>query len=142
VTTRTPIKHLAALDDGPVKVSGWVETVRDQKKVQFVVLRDESGALQLVHPRISAPEGDPSTGSGTGVGDDVATTISGLTLGSFITVTGELKHDDRVKLGGIEVKIETLDVVAASNPETPIAEDSGIDKRIGAFSTSAGQRPI
>jgi nondiscriminating aspartyl-tRNA synthetase len=117
VTTRTPIKQLAALDDGQVVVSGWVETVRDQKKVQFVVLRDESGALQLVHPRSEDA-------------DAIADTISALTLGSFVTVSGGLKHDERVKLGGIEVKIETLDVVAASNPETPIAEDSGIDKRM------------
>jgi nondiscriminating aspartyl-tRNA synthetase len=117
VTTRTPIKHLAALDDGSVQVSGWVETVRDQKKVQFVVLRDESGALQLVHP---IPEKR----------DDIAEAISGLTLGDFITVTGELKHDERVKLGGIEVKIETLVVTSASLPETPIAADSGVDKRM------------
>jgi nondiscriminating aspartyl-tRNA synthetase len=117
VTTRTPIKHLAALDDGSVQVSGWVETVRDQKKVQFVVLRDESGALQLVHP---IPDER----------DDIAESISGLTLGDFITVTGELKHDERVKLGGIEVKIDTLVVTSASLPETPIAADSGVDKRM------------
>jgi nondiscriminating aspartyl-tRNA synthetase len=117
VTTRTPIKHLAALDDGPVVVSGWVDTVRDQKKVQFVVLRDESGALQLVHP---IPEER----------DDIAETISALTLGDFVTVTGELKHDERVKLGGIEVKIETLVLASASLPETPIAADSGVDKRM------------
>jgi nondiscriminating aspartyl-tRNA synthetase len=124
VTTRTPIKHLAALDDGPVQVSGWVETVRDQKKVQFIVLRDESGALQLVHPRAASEEGaDPAA-------DLIADSISAVTLGSFITVTGELKHDDRVKLGGIEVEVETLDVVAASHPETPIADDSGVDKRM------------
>ena len=47
---RTLVKNLAALPDGPVTVSGWVETVRDQKKVQFVILRDESGAVQLVNP--------------------------------------------------------------------------------------------
>jgi nondiscriminating aspartyl-tRNA synthetase len=117
VTTRTLIKHLAALDDGPVVVSGWVDTVRDQKKVQFVVLRDESGALQLVHP---IPEER----------DDIAETISALTLGDFVTVTGELKHDERVKLGGIEVKIETLVLASASLPETPIAADSGVDKRM------------
>ena len=35
-------------------MTGWVETVRDQKKVQFVVLRDESGAVQLVRPRTAA----------------------------------------------------------------------------------------
>ena len=124
MTTRTPIKHLAALDDGTVKVSGWVDTVRDQKKVQFVVLRDESGAVQLVHPRATAAEGEEAAP------DAVADSISALTLGDFITVTGELKHDERVKLGGIEVKIETLEVVAASLPETPIAADSGVDKRM------------
>ncbi len=117
MTARTTIRNLAALDDGEVRVSGWVETVRDQKKVQFVVLRDESGAVQLVHPR--SPEAD-----------EVAETISGLAQGSFIIVTGALKHDERVKLGGIEVKIDTIDVVAAANPETPIAEDSSGDKRM------------
>jgi aspartyl-tRNA synthetase len=122
VTTRTPIKHLAALNDGPVRVSGWVDTIRDQKKVQFVVLRDESGALQLVHPRASADEGtDP---------DPIADSISTLTLGDFISVTGELKHDERVKLGGIEVRIDSLDIVTRSMPEMPIAEDSGVDKRM------------
>ena len=57
VTDRTLIKNLAAASDGPVSVSGWVDTVRDQKKVQFVVLRDESGAVQLVHPRTDVEEG-------------------------------------------------------------------------------------
>jgi nondiscriminating aspartyl-tRNA synthetase len=117
VTTRTRIRDLAAAPDGAVAVSGWVETVRDQKKVQFVVLRDETGALQLVHPR------DPE-------GDAVADTISGLAQGTFLHVTGALKHDERVKLGGIEVKVDTLDVVGVAEPETPIADDSSVDKRL------------
>jgi aspartyl-tRNA synthetase len=120
VTDRTLVKNLAAATDGPVTVSGWVETVRDQKKVQFVVLRDESGAVQLVHPRTDVEE----PGS-----DAVATTISGLTNGTFLTVTGELKHDERVKLGGLEVKIESIDVAAAAL-DLPIADDSSIDKRL------------
>ncbi|WP_207454474.1 aspartate--tRNA(Asn) ligase [Desertivibrio insolitus] len=117
MTERTLIKNLAALEDGPVSVSGWVETVRDQKKVQFVVLRDESGAVQLVNPRTDDTA-------------EVAATISELSQGSFITVTGDLKHDERVKLGGIEVKIATLDVVSKAIPETPIADDTSIDKRL------------
>ena len=115
--TRTLIKNLAALDDAPVTVAGWVETIRDQKKVQFLVLRDESGAVQLVRPR---PEGD----------DEISTAISDLTLGSFIRVDGDLKHDERVKLGGIEVKIAQLEVVGKALPEMPIADDSSIDKRL------------
>jgi len=123
VTERTLIKNLAAALDGPVSVSGWVDTVRDQKKVQFVVLRDESGAVQLVNPRIS-------TEDGTIVADDLSDAISGLAQGTFLTATGELKHDERVKLGGVEIKLAALDIAGEANPETPIADDSGVDKRM------------
>ncbi|QDZ16068.1 aspartate--tRNA(Asn) ligase [Humibacter ginsenosidimutans] len=135
MTSRILVKNLAAREDGPVTVSGWVETVRDQKKVQFVVLRDESGDVQLVHPRAAAPatevvETSGDVPVGVSVTDDVAETISSLTLGSFVTVTGELKHDERVKLGGIEVKIDSLTVESYAHPELPIAADSALDKRL------------
>ncbi|MFC9559649.1 aspartate--tRNA(Asn) ligase [Agromyces sp. NPDC056965] len=128
MSTRTLVKNLAALPDGPVTVSGWVETVRDQKKVQFVILRDESGAVQLVNPATREVE----DGADAEASARLATTeaISALAHGSFITVTGELKHDERVKLGGLEVKIASLEVVTAANPETPIAADSSLDKRM------------
>jgi len=123
VTARVLIKDLADSPDGPVSVAGWVETVRDQKKVQFVVLRDESGAVQLVNPRNVDADGAV-------IADEPATTISGLSQGTFVRATGELKHDERVKLGGIEIKLSTLEVETAAVPETPIAADSGIDKRM------------
>lgn len=123
MTERVLIKDLAALPDGLVSVAGWVETVRDQKKVQFVVLRDESGAVQLVNPRTVGEDG-------TVLADEPATTISALSQGTFVRATGELKHDERVKLGGIEIRLSSLDVETAAIPETPIAADSGIDKRM------------
>ncbi|MDR6611688.1 aspartate--tRNA(Asn) ligase [Leifsonia sp. 1010] len=123
MTARVLIKDLAALPDGPVSVAGWVETVRDQKKVQFVVLRDESGAVQLVNPRTVGDDGAV-------IADEPATTISGLSQGSFVRAIGELKHDERVKLGGIEIRLTSLEVETAAIPETPIAADSGIDKRM------------
>jgi aspartyl-tRNA synthetase len=128
VTDRTLIKDLAALPDGPVTVAGWVETVRDQKKVQFIILRDESGSAQLVNPAVR--ELDPE-GVSVGAAEALATTeaISALSHGSFIRVTGELKHDERVKLGGLEVKLASLEVVSDAL-ETPIAPDSSLDKRM------------
>lgn len=117
MTSRILIKNLAALDDGTVMVSGWVETVRDQKKVQFVVLRDETGAVQLVNPRAATE-------------NDLSTTISGLAQGTFLTVIGELKHDERVKLGGIEIKLSSMTVATEAIAETPIAADSSLDKRM------------
>jgi Aspartyl/asparaginyl-tRNA synthetases len=120
VTSRTLIADLAAAPEGPVRVAGWVETVRDQKKVQFIVLRDESGAAQLVNPAIREPEeGDTS----------LTESISALSTGSFISVEGELKKDERVKLGGLEVKIGKLTVEGAAL-DSPIADDSSIDKRL------------
>ena len=116
MTQRTLIKDLASLPDGPVKVAGWVETVRDQKRVQFVILRDESGSAQLVNP----------------VNDETAGTaaqISALMHGSFITVEGDLKADERVKLGGLEVKVRSLTVESVAK-DSPIADDSSIDKRL------------
>lgn len=123
MTGRIVVKNLAAQTEGEVTVSGWVETVRDQKKVQFIILRDESGAVQLVNPATRSLE--------EGSAEALALTeqISALGHGSFITVVGQLKHDERVKLGGLEVKISHLTVVTEAL-ETPIAADSSLDKRL------------
>lgn len=128
VTERVLIKDLAAREDGTVRVSGWVEKVRDQRYVQFVVLRDESGAVQLVNGGVLR-EADPENPR-----SDIlvprTTTISELTQGTFVTVVGELQHNERVKLGGVEIQIEEIEVVAASLPDNPVAGDSGIDVRL------------
>jgi nondiscriminating aspartyl-tRNA synthetase len=128
VTPRIRIQDLASTTDGTtVVVGGFVETVRDQKKVQFIILRDESGAAQLVNPALR--DDDPEAANQP---ERVALTdmISALAHGSFVSVTGELKHDERVKLGGLEVKIHSLEVTGAAEPEPPIAEDSSVDKRM------------
>ena len=128
MATRTLISDLPSTSDQSiVTVAGWVETVRDQKKVQFVILRDETGACQLINAatREVDPE-NPDSESALALTE----TISGLTQGSFISVTGTLAHDERVKLGGLEVKIQSLEVASLAYPEPPIAEDSSIDKRL------------
>ncbi|MCR2783712.1 MULTISPECIES: aspartate--tRNA(Asn) ligase [unclassified Microbacterium] len=131
MSERVLVQQLQGLPDGPVTVSGWVETVRDQKKVQFVILRDETGAVQLVNPATRPPAADAVDAPEQDAAALALTTlISELTTGTFLTVTGELKHDERVKLGGVEIKIGSLEVASAALPETPIAADSGMDKRM------------
>lgn len=127
VSERVLVSQLQSHADAPVSVSGWVETVRDQKKVQFVILRDETGAVQLVNP---ATRPDPDAGEQDAAALALTQTITELTTGTFLTVTGALKHDERVKLGGVEIKIDALDIAASALPETPIAADSGLDKRM------------
>jgi nondiscriminating aspartyl-tRNA synthetase len=114
---RSKIGELASQQDGPVTIGGWVETLRDQKRIQFIIIRDESGSVQVTYPRPSEE-------------DALADQVSALTHGSFVTIKGQLKHDERVKLGGIEILLESLEVVSASLPDSPIAEDTSIDKRL------------
>jgi len=124
---RSTVASLSALPDGDVVVAGWVDTVRDQKAVQFVILRDETGAVQLVTKAVRELDHEAADSA-----ERLALTelIGTLNAGTFIRVTGQLAHDERVKLGGLEVKISTLEVLAEAQPEPPIAEDSSIDKRL------------
>jgi len=114
---RSLISKLQAQADGPVAIAGWVETLRDQKRIQFIIIRDESGSVQVTYPR-PAEE------------DALADQVSALTSGSFVEIRGQLKHDERVKLGGIEILLESMIVLSTSQPDSPIAEDTSIDKRL------------
>jgi aspartyl-tRNA synthetase len=82
-----------------------------------VILRDESGLAQAVLAKEEPP-------------GELNQTISALTVESAVSVTGTVVADDRVKLGGLELRIEELTVEALAEPELPIAEDSALDKRI------------
>ena len=114
---RKLISQLGNSQDGPVSIGGWVETLRDQKRIQFIIIRDESGSVQVTYPR-PADE------------DALADKVSALTNGSFVEIHGNLKHDERVKLGGIEILLTDLSVVSVSLPDSPIADDTSIDKRL------------
>jgi aspartyl-tRNA synthetase len=115
--TRTLTAELREKVGEQVTVRGWVQAVRDQKRMQFVILRDETGPAQAVLPKEDPPS-------------ELNETVSALTVESAVTVTGSVVADERVKLGGLELRIEGLTVDSLAEPELPIAEDSALDKRI------------
>ncbi len=115
--TRNLISELPQKIDEVVTVRGWVNALRDQKKVQFVILRDETGMAQAVLPKSDEPS-------------ELNEAVSALTPESAVTLTGTVVADERVKLGGLELKLESLSVDSAAEPELPIAPDSALDKRI------------
>ena len=45
---RTLIAQLPQTVGEQVTMRGWVQAVRDQKRVQFVIVRDETGLAQVV----------------------------------------------------------------------------------------------
>jgi aspartyl/asparaginyl-tRNA synthetase len=46
---RTFIKDLKDKIDQTVTVQGWLQTLRDQKSMQFLVIRDRTGLVQVAH---------------------------------------------------------------------------------------------
>jgi nondiscriminating aspartyl-tRNA synthetase len=115
--SRTFISDLPNKVGEQVTVRGWVQVVRDQKRVQFVVVRDESGLVQAVLGKDDPPSA-------------LNQQISALTGESAVTVSGTIVADERVKLGGLELQLESVAVDSLAEPETPIAPDSALDKRI------------
>ncbi|HUB73362.1 MAG TPA: aspartate--tRNA(Asn) ligase [Solirubrobacteraceae bacterium] len=115
--TRTMISQLGEHAGERVTVRGWVNAIRDQKSMQFVIVRDESGLAQAVLRK----EEQPSA---------LNEQVTALTAESAVTLTGTVAADERVKLGGLELKLEELQVDSPAEPELPIAPDSALDKRI------------
>jgi nondiscriminating aspartyl-tRNA synthetase len=114
---RTFIEDLPGRVGEQVRVRGWVQVVRDQKRVQFVVVRDETGLVQAVLGKDAPPSA-------------LNEQVSALTSESALTVTGTIVADERVKLGGLELQLESVEVDSLAEPEVPIAADSALDKRI------------
>jgi nondiscriminating aspartyl-tRNA synthetase len=115
--TRTLIADLPEKVGQQATVRGWVQAIRDQKSVQFVIVRDETGLAQVVLGKADPPS-------------ELNERVSALTAESAVTIQGTVAADERVKLGGLELKLEALAVDALAEPELPVAADSALDKRI------------
>jgi aspartyl-tRNA synthetase len=115
--TRTLIAELPEKIGERVRIRGWTNAIRDQKRMQFLIVRDETGLVQVVLPKDEPPI-------------ELNEAVSALTVESAVTITGTVVADERVKLGGLEIKLEALQVDSLAEPEVPIAPDSALDKRI------------
>jgi nondiscriminating aspartyl-tRNA synthetase len=115
--TRTLIDELPRKVGEQVTVRGWVHALRDQKRMQFVIMRDEAGLAQVVLAKQDPP-------------GELNEAVSALTPESAVSITGTVRADERVRLGGLEVALEELTVDSLAEPELPIAADSALDKRI------------
>ena len=89
MNARIYIVNLKDIPEVMVTISGWIVTVRDQKKVQFIVLQDESGMVQLVNPAVRDDENSNCLDAAL-----LTKNISNLTPGTFVTVFGKDKESD------------------------------------------------
>jgi len=97
-------------------IHGWVETVRDQKSIMFVIIRDRSGMVQVTVKKENVP-------------DIAEKLVSAMPGSSTVVVRGNVVSAPNVKLGGIEI-IPTNVEITSNGMTSPIDEDSGLDIRL------------
>ncbi len=104
-----------------VRVSGWVENIRDHGGIKFIDLRDHYGVLQVTLQNNESLL--------DGVNKECAVSISGK-----IIKRDESTFNDKISTGTIELEAESLDIlgkVSVQLPfEVPSSKESGEDVRL------------
>ena len=109
-------------------IQGFVDNLRDNKNMAFVILKDITGKVQIAIEKVEHPE--------------LFDKFCKLTLDSVISVTGKVISNDYVKMGGVEfipsdIRIESiadaLPITRKTIPATkkrPELTQSSLDQRI------------
>lgn len=110
---RTLINNI--VPETEIKISGWVERIRDSKNMIFLVVKDISGHIQVTIEKAS--------------NEEIVNALHGVIANSVVSVYGVAHLSDYVKMGGIELiptKVEVLSVAEA----LPIMDNANIDNRL------------
>ena len=113
---RTLIKELRSMNGETVRICGWLETLRNQKRMQFLIIRDHTGSVQAVYDKETNPE--------------LTATINNLTTESAIEITGKVILNPVVKLGGLEVVIDSVTIVNKAETPLPFGEKPTLETRL------------
>ncbi|MEU3516723.1 aspartate--tRNA(Asn) ligase [Streptomyces sp. NPDC006654] len=127
-TSRVLVSDLREHVGQTVSVSGWVNTLRLQSKMQFVVVRDHTGMVQVTHKR-------------SGEGDEVEAALEGLTTESAVRITGRVVENPIVKLGGLELVPESVEILNRAETPLPIDEHTGLEHRLDWRFLDVRRRP-
>ena len=94
------VEELNNYIDKEITFQGFVDTIRDKKWVQFVILRDSSGKVQLTIEKSEEQN------------KEMVELISNLTRESVIKVVGKVVKNEAVKLGGMEIIPSSIEVLS------------------------------
>ncbi len=97
------------------KIQGYVENLRNKRTMAFLVIRDHSGRIQVTVEKEKYPE--------------IASVIDQLTVESVVTCVGPVVENSYVKMGGIEMLPEQMEILSIAEP-LPISKDAAIDSRL------------
>ncbi|MDD4381909.1 MAG: aspartate--tRNA(Asn) ligase [Candidatus Dojkabacteria bacterium] len=102
---RTLVRNLKDHIGEEVRVRGRVDTVRDQGKIIFLMIRDISGIVQTV--------------AWIGNGEELLKTVKSITLESVVDITGIVKEAKQVAVG-YELEIKDIKIDSLSQTPLPI----------------------
>ena len=109
-----------------VSVAGWVQALRLQRAVQFAVVRDHTGTVQVTHRRDDGP---------------LDKALDGLTVESAVRITGRVTANPAVVLGGLEIVPEQVTVASRAETPLPVDERSGPEHRLDWRFLDVRRRP-
>jgi aspartyl-tRNA synthetase len=112
---RVPISTLHDHVGETVTIAGWAQTLRLQRAMQFVIVRDHTGSVQLTHRR-----------DGTALED----ALEGLTAESAIRVSGQVVANPVVSLGGLEIVPSQVTVENRAAAPLPVDDKTGPEGRL------------
>ena len=108
--------------DEEIEIQGFVDNVRNIKWVQFIVLRDTTGKIQITIEK-SVEENK-----------QMVELVETLTNESTVKVKGKIIKNENVKLNGMEIIPTSIEVTSVSAPELPInykdLENINLDTRL------------
>jgi aspartyl-tRNA synthetase len=85
--------------------------------MQFVLVRDHTGTVQVTNQRSNPPS-------------DVEAIFERTTIESAVKVTGVVRENRVVKLGGLELTPESVEVVSRAESPLPMNDQSGPEVRL------------
>jgi aspartyl-tRNA synthetase len=110
-------------------VCGWVNARRLQRAIQFVIVRDPSGMVQVTHKR-------------GGEGDEIEQAIESLSEESAVSITGTVVENPIVNLAGLELVPERVEILGKAESPLPIDEHSGPEYRLDWRFLDVRKRPV
>ncbi|WP_436903417.1 aspartate--tRNA(Asn) ligase [Halovenus halobia] len=99
-----------------VTVAGWVHEIRDLGGIAFVIVRDNSGKIQVKFEKDEMDE-------------DLVETGLNVQRESVVTVTGAVEEEERAPTG-VEIVPEEMEVLSAADPELPLDPSGKVDAEL------------
>lgn len=126
IQSRVHVSDLREHVGRTVTVCGWVNALRLQRTMQFVIVRDNSGMVQVTHKRDNGP---------------LEAQLEALTAESAVKITGRIVDAAQVNLGGLELVPEAIEVLNPAAAPLPIDEHTGIEHRLDWRFLDVRRRP-